>query len=228
MLRAFSDELRKLAADKGTPAVVTSRAELDAKLQPGDIIISSPNKAEANASKVERAGGAVFTGISQAAYGDSAHASIYTGKGTAVEMFSRLAKVPLATVVKNRDAKVFRPSASKKERALAAARAQAFAETVGERAEYAKPLWLLKLLAADTKTLRPLVVGSHDEELKKSRPICSNTVSMAYKGIIDFHDEKPHGYITPNDLATSRHVTEVATYYNPKRWDAKKRRWGKS
>lgn len=219
---AFTAELEKLAAE-----AVSSRSVLATKLQPGDIIISSSDKPSAKASKVERVGGGVFSAISRSRYGDTAHASIYTGDGKAVQMFEKLHVVPFSVVVKNRDAKVFRPTASRKDRALAASRALAFVDAIGDRAEYAKPLWLLKLLAADTKTLSPLVKKEHDSEIKEDRVICSNTVSMAYKGIVDFHHDKPHGYITPSDLATSKKVTEVATYYNPRRWDPKRRMWGK-
>lgn len=212
---------------KSAAEALSSRAELRKKLQPGDIIISSTNKPSKDATVVERIGGQVFSGISRAAYGDNAHASIYVGKGEAVEMFDRLAKVPLSKVISNRDAKVFRPLVERETRAIAARRAREFAAERGETAEYARPAWLLKLLAADTSTLRPLVRGSHDEEMKKNRVICSNTVSAAYKGIVNFRHDKPHGYITPTDLASSPRVEEVATYFNPRRWDPQRRIWKK-
>ncbi len=208
---------------KAASAEVSSLRDLKRRLKPGDILVTSPikNTQDARTSPLKYVGEAAFKGVNRALYGDDAHASIYLGDGKALEMRKDLRVKSLGAALDGRDAKIVRPTVGAKKRELAVQRALAFKAELGDKANYPGTGWLLKLLAADTP-LKGAVASSHANGLDRGQVTCSNTISTAYHGIVDFAD-KPHGFVTPKDLSTSAKVTEVAKFLNRKRWDKEQR-----
>lgn len=220
------DIKERLGVQKAAAAQFASIAEMHKALKPGDIIVTSPiaNTADRGESPVAWAGEEVFKQLNHKFYGDDAHAAIYVGDGQAVEMRSKLELKPIAKALTSRDAKVLRPMVEDETRALAAKRAKALVSAKGGTAKYPGNTWLLKLLAADTR-LGKTVASSHDAGIKKDQMTCSNAISTAYKGLVNFHADKPHGFITPKDLVQSPKTEEVGTFLNRKRWDKERRAW---
>lgn len=224
-LRHDRDRRRGIEEHEKAAGDTSSLSELRESLQPGDILITSPikNTSDPRKNPLKWAGEAAFKGVNRALYGDDAHSALYVGDDKAVEFRRKLQKVPLKDVTAARDVKVLRPEASAEVRREAAERMVALQKSKqGRSARYASLPWQLKLLAADT-SLRPLVAMSHDAELKDNRPICSNIISEVYKDHVVFDPKKPHGFITPKDLATSPRVSHVINFINKKRWDAERR-----
>lgn len=197
----------------------TSQKTLLADLQPGDILTTTASKNDHDPKKdpLAWASEAVFKGVSRGLYGERAHTAIYVGDGKVVEMFDKLQKVPLSKAVARRDVWVSRPKVPADVRARAAARADGMHLAVGSEAEYHSPAWLLKLLIND-KVDKRLFKGDADKGFDTKKYICSNLVAKAYEGDVAFTD-KPTGFHTPTDIATSSQNAPVGTYMNTKRWD---------
>ncbi len=205
---------------------VTSVKSFVAQARPGDVILTSQGPVLPNPNRT--AAGLVlektFDTLNRWRSGvDNTHSSMYVGNGKAVELVSsgQVRLRPVSRVVTVRDAKLIRPNVTAAEGRAAAKKMLEFAKRKDEIGYASKP-WLGKLLLSDTP-LRRFVLEDHDADLKQNKAICSNLVSKAYDGVVDFHDEKPHGYITPRDILESKNTAQVAKFINKRRWDAERR-----
>lgn len=214
------EEHEKAAADVSTVKGFVEQA------RPGDIILTSQGPVLPNPKRtaVGLALEKTFDTLNRWRSGvDNTHSSMYVGGGKAVELVSsgQVRLRPVRRVVTVRDAKLIRPNVTAAEGRAAAKKMLEFAERKDEIGYASKP-WLGKLLLSDTP-LRSFVLEDHDADLKQNKAICSNLVSKAYDGVVAFHDEKPHGYITPRDILESKNVTHVGKFLNKKRWDIERR-----
>lgn len=214
------EEHEKAAADVSTVKDFVTQA------RPGDVILTSqgPVLPNPNRTAVGLALEKTFDTLNRWRSGvDNTHSSMYVGGGKAVELVSsgQVRLRPVRRVVTVRDAKLIRPNVTAAEGRAAAKKMLEFAKRKDEIGYASKP-WLGKLLLSDTP-LRSFVLEDHDADLKQNKAICSNLVSKAYDGVVNFHDEKPHGYITPRDILESKNVTHVGKFLNKKRWDIERR-----
>lgn len=197
-----------------------------AQARPGDVILTSqgPVIPDPNRSAASLAIEKTFDTVNRWRSGvDNTHSSMYVGGGKAVELVSsgQVRLRPVQRVVTVRDAKLIRPNVTAAAGRAAAKKMLEFAKRKDEIGYASKP-WLGKLLLSDTP-LRRFVLEDHDSDIKQNKAICSNLVSKAYDGVVDFHDEKPHGYITPRDILESKNTSQVAKFINKRRWDAERR-----
>lgn len=201
-------------------AVVTSRKDFEAHLQPGDILVTTNAPAHATGTFGAVLNNTLRTGI-RAVYGDAGHAAAYVGDGKTVEMAEKLHHYNLAHSLKGKDVTVLRPTGLTDEQRAAAA--EFLKKTVSmEQAvsQYAKPGVLARSLVEDF-TGKKRYADKDKEIAEQKRYTCSNLVAHAYKQTagIDVRDHKSVGSVSPLDFLESSKMQRVVTFHNPNRHD---------
>ncbi len=195
-----------------------TRAEAEAKLQPGDIVLTTIGKRLHHGATPAGAFETGFRSITKRLQGEYTHSALYTGDGKVVELRydTGFRKVPLSEATKNKDFLAVRPKAPASERRQAKTLDKMYEDHKGgDTIEYSSLPFLLKTVAEHvTKDTR----GKGDEEIEKNRFICSNLVSHAYPKV-DFQPRKGSGYIIPRDFVDSPHTKPVVLHRNRRRHD---------
>ncbi|MGA1354084.1 MAG: hypothetical protein ACO32I_04820, partial [Candidatus Limnocylindrus sp.] len=186
--------------------ITPSKKEWKAKLQPGDIFITTHGRPDA-------LGDRLFQSVSKRLQGEISHAGIYVGDNKVVEMSNKMHHRGIDGQLAGRDAWIVRPKLPKADRLAAAARAKEIAKAEKPRADYASLPFLLKTVAEAAVDKR-LFADQGEREIEKKRYICSNLVTHTYKDKVDFVPGKGRGYVIPKDLLTSPKVTRIARFVN--------------
>lgn len=208
---------RAKIAEQEQPPVVGSTRELLKHLKPGDIFVSGPEPI-----KDKSLGARVFGRLYQKGYkllqGEAAHTGVYVGDGKIIEARypSGVRHRRLSSALSRMNAEFIRPDASTAERTSVANKLKEMATNKHDYA-YASTPFFLKVVA---RLALPdgAFDDSHKEDLERNKVMCSNLVSSAYEGVVDFNANKPVGYITPKDIAESSAVKPIVRYRARKAW----------
>jgi hypothetical protein len=179
-------------------------SEFAAKLQPGDVLLTSPQPSTAT-NPFRRALDQTIARASSLLQGSAkTHSLIYTGDGKVVEARIGLGvrRLPLTKAVKNLDTVALRPLAPLEERAEAARRAIAL---VKKKPGYALK-GIVKALAKEHNL--PFAIGKVDGV------ICSDLITNSYdSSLVD----KPKDAVLPVDFLRSTRLHQVAEHKGARR-----------
>jgi hypothetical protein len=181
-----------------------SLAGFRAQLEPGDILLASPQASKAT-SPVRRTLDRAFAAASRYVQGsDKTHSMLYTGNGKVVEtrIGSGVEHVPLKRALEGLDTVALRPAGvALKDRKAAARKAL---ELVRSRPAYAFK-GMAKALLEDAEL--PLPLGAVDGL------ICSDLITRSYDAPLT---DKPRDAVLPVDFLRSTRLTQVAEHKGAK------------
>lgn len=215
------DRERLVAATKSMSEApsVRSYADLQKKLKPGDIIVTSMSPriyTDIRKTPVGYIAESAYRAASKKIQGDHSHVGLYVGGGKMLELrrTSGVTETPLRGALKHLDAQVVRPQVSKTEKKQAIQRARRIME---EGAEYDLKAFP-KVVAASFKKTKgePL-----KERIRQNKLICSTLVQKSFART-KFTKDKDKELIIPADFVESPKVSPVATFKNPGRRDRPK------
>lgn len=179
-------------------------ASFRAQLEPGDILLASPQSSKAT-SDVRRALDRAFAAASKYVQGsDKTHSMLYAGNGKVVEtrIGSGVEHVPLKRALEGLDAVALRPAGmAAKDRRAAARKAL---ELVKSRPAYAFK-GMAKAILEDAEL--PIPVGT------VNGLICSDLITRSYDAPIT---DKPRDAVLPVDFLRSTRLTQVAEHKGAK------------
>ena len=192
--------------------VVTSRAELQKRLEPGDILVTSTAKSK---SILDRA----WDMASRSVQGDKTHASMYVGGGKVVEMINGIRHRPLEESLRRIEGVALRPNLHKAVRAAVAKKLVVRIQSEGDQLQYNSLPFVAKAVAERYATKRLF----KDDTTEPGRYTCSGLIADAYKDKMRIVPNKGTGYAIPRDFLESPMLTPVVTYRNSKRHDIARR-----
>jgi len=198
---AFADEFQKIGATIRPPET-SSLPSFQRRIKPGDILLTSFDRAEPQLKMELTLPERVFRSLSRKIQGETEHSAIYIGKGQVIETAPRTGAVvkPLTNMIGGQGGIIaVRPTVEEDERRRAVQRAR---ELLGTR--YSIPR-LARAGLANYIRLRPERVSDRS----KHEYICSTLVGDAYHDV-QFNERKPYDALMPADFFRSDKTETVA------------------
>lgn len=196
---------RPFLKDAGEPGVqARSPRHLLKHMQPGDIVLMTPQPTAENASALTRAGAGIFGAVSHALQGKYTHSGIYAGDGHVIDIRADtgVRKVPLKDLTRDLSVAIVRPKLDAELRAKAVGKAEGYLAN-RDKIKYSLP------------GLAPAVMGSFmrlkDRPKDENNVICSTLVANAYGRHKVVPGQARHA-VKPSDFLESSRVDYVGDY----------------
>lgn len=173
-------------------------------MEPGDIVLMTPQPTAENASALERAGAGIFGVVSHALQGKYTHSGIYAGDGHVIDIRAEtgVRKVPLTDLTRDLSVAVVRPKLDETVRQRAVAKAESYLQQ-RDKIRYSIP------------GLLPAVAGAfikfRDRPKDEKNVICSTLVANAF-GRHKVVPGMARHVVKPSDFLKSTRVEYVGDY----------------